>query len=823
MDNITLEKINSIIKSTQYLEKKDIILDFFKIKKLRYYFLEKLPREFDDLTEIDYILRELKNDLNPFALFDILEKSISPRNNDYILSFIFENYEIFAKSLGKEKFDRMFQERALKIVEKIVYADGDQTVSALEFLTKLVEKRKYISFGFNLHDDLEQEKELVSNILFKITEKKGIDEGIISLIAKNFDLISDFLSHFTHTSDPIFNILKKYIAQSDDFENTFIEIVAVLINQHLTLDHYKDQKGKNRFEGNEWYGSGIAQGGSNFSISDRHFVSDVLRPSLDEYYQKDPGRAFEFIKSFCIWRKDNKITIDKDHPDFLLRAAIGILLKESRKGNKEAKDIIFEFFEMTKGIPSKVDVIFQEISKGNYEFTDAQKFEFVQKQIKTKIYRGLPANVFVLKTIISLMNNGFAPAIDLLFELMGNDMLYKSIWHAESLITEMIESMVDYDPIKAWEAFNIYIGTDHYKKGIGTFDAYPVSNLFNSFLNNPDIYQNCIKLLNVLVDQKEPLTNNQQILICNGILKNKENDGTDDASSLMKIYDNFLWPLISIKLKRDLKRDYKNGNYGMIYDKFPFDNARELIVQFSERLAKNKKIEEALNIIEIFINDPDPFIPDGVGPSDQNGEDDEHRRIMKGEEIHSISTVRGWCGWALAQCSVLSGRPYLHKIIELTKILAEDDNLQAASYGATALAGLARNRLTVMPDDANVLFFGNNTKEALENAKFVEKIAFDFLNKIKRLNKEAQTGLSATLLHLFDSIRILSQKDAKELIINSIAVMSDETISKAVPLIIYFTEFREDNYKDWKWQMPGLYDDLKDFDSKPFKECLCEI
>jgi len=826
MDNLTFEKINLIIKSTRYLENKDTVLDLIKNTELKYYFLEKLPRNFDNLKEIDFILDELKNDPNPFALFDILEKSVSPENNDYILDFISKNYEKFAKSLGDQKFDRMFQKRGLTIIEKIVNTNGNQINRVLEFVTKTIEKRIYITKGFKLYDDLAQEKELLSKILLKITDKIGISKEIISLIANNFNLISDHLTHFSYASEPIYDILKNYIIKSNDFEFAFKEIVAVLMKQHLTLDDYKNKKeDKNEFEGYEWYGSGIAQGGSNFSISDRHFVGDVLRPVLDRYYLDNPGKAYDFIKSFCIWRngKDNKIVISKDHPDFLLRASIGILLKESQKENKEAKDILFEFFGMVKGIPSKADVIFQEISKVNYGFSDEQKFEFIQKQLEAEIYHGLPANVFVLKTIISLMKNNYVPAADLFIKLMGDDRLYNNIWHAESVIVEMIGSMVGNDTNRAWEAFNAYIKTDHYKNGIGTFDAYPVSNLFNKFLSNPELYQKCIELLNDLADQEEPLTKNQQILICNGLIATKENDGPEDVDLLMKIYNDFLWPLIAVKLNKDLKQDYENKNYGLIYERFPFNNARELIVQFAERLAKNKKIKEALSIVEIFINDPDPFTPLAVDPVDPDREYDEDKRIRKGEEVRSISTVRGWCGWTLTQCSILSGRPYLRKIIELTKKLTEDENLHAASYGANALSGLAQNRLTVLPEDKNILFFGKNKKEALENAKYVESIAFAFLRRVKGLDKETQTGLSDALLHLFNPIRILNQRDAEELIINSIAQMSDEIVSKAAPLIIYFAELREDNYKDWKWQIPGLYDDLNDFDSKPLKKCIEDI
>jgi len=164
-------------------------------------------------------------------------------------------------------------------------------------------------------------------------------------------------------------------------------------------------------------------------------------------------------------------------------------------------------------------------------------------------------------------------------------------------------------------------------------------------------------------------------------------------------------------------------------------------------------------------------------------------------------------------------------MIELAKKLIEDDNLYVASYGANALSGLARNRLTVLPENSNVLFFGKGTKDALENAKKVEKIAFDFLKRVKNLGKKAQDGMFESLLHLFDSMRALSETDAKTLIIDSLANMSVKTIAEATPLFIYFAEFRQDHFKDkdWRWKLPGLYDDLEKFSSKEFQGLLERI
>ena len=41
--------------------------------------------------------------------------------------------------------------------------------------------------------------------------------------------------------------------------------------------------------------------------------------------------------------------------------------------------------------------------------------------------------------------------------------------------------------------------------------------------------------------------------------------------------------------------------------------------------------------------------------------------------------------------------------------------------------------------------------------------------------------------------------------------------------VIYFAEFRKNNFKDWKWRIPGLYDDLDDFDNKIFQQLLKDI
>jgi len=820
-----IQKINQIIRSKNYLKDKDVILDFLGDIKLRYYFLDKLPKKFENLKKVNFILEKLTEDKQPFTLLHILENSISVKNNTYILSFIYRYYENFTESIVEQRTDRMFQESALRIIKKITDSDEKQIDNVLKFLVKLLKKRKYnIRKPLDRKDNVGQEKSLVGEILSEISKKKDTNEELLALIKNNFDLISDYGRFSDITPASIFNILQRYIIESDDFEKAFKKITQIILNQYLQLDLYKGKDGKNKFKGYEWIGGGISQTGNNFSISDNHFVAYILRPALDGYYQKEPKKAFEFVDFFCIWRNEkDKIILTKEHPDFLLRASINVLLREHENKNPKSEKILIEFLKITNGIPSKVDLIFQEIYKKSIVLSDEQKWKLIKEQLGIEIFNSFPANVFVLKIITDLISNKHTEATEFFFELIKTDELYKRIWCAETMVVGMIEALLKNDQKKGLKGFENYIETNFFKNRLGTFDAYPVSYLLNSILNNSDTYQEGLKLLEDLSKQEKDLTSNQQILICNSLINTRENSDSENIEVLMKIYNDFLWPLLNEKLKKDLKRNYKNKEYGLIYNKFPFPHAREKFIQFAERLAKKKKIKEALSIIEIFVNDPHPFTPNVNDPNDKKGEYDNHKKILEGEETIVIDTVRGWCGWVLLQCSVVKSRPYTEKMINLAKKLIEDKNLYVASYGVNALSGLANNRLTVMPENKNKLFFGKDTKTALNNAKKVEKIAFDFLERVKNLDNKTQNGMAEPLLRLFNPMRALSERDAM-ILINSLAGMSIKTIAKAAPLFIYFAEFRKNYFKeDWKWKMKDLYDDLEDFKAEPFQEKIKEI
>jgi len=124
-----------------------------------------------------------------------------------------------------------------------------------------------------------------------------------------------------------------------------------------------------------------------------------------------------------------------------------------------------------------------------------------------------------------------------------------------------------------------------------------------------------------------------------------------------------------------------------------------------------------------------------------------------------------------------------------------------------------------MPENKEELFLNRDKEKALRIAKRIEKIAFDSLKRFSKLKPKPRDVLIKALLKVFHHIRALNQENALELV-QTIIECGQEAIANAASLFIYFAEFRKKSFRDWKWRMPGLYDDLDDFDNKIFQQLL---
>ena len=380
--------------------------------------------------------------------------------------------------------------------------------------------------------------------------------------------------------------------------------------------------------------------------------------------------------------------------------------------------------------------------------------------------------------------------------------------HIDSAATirELLDSNLDL----AIELFKVLITSEHIKSDkTDHFGTYDIATLLNDIIKKD--YQKGLSIIRFLEAEKE-LTVDQQIIYAFSLFGHRGNNESDDNELLLNIYADVVDPFLT-SYGNDVIR---------ICQRLPYDNCREAFVQFADRMAAKKKINEALRIIRIFVNDPDPYMP-GKDPQDPDDKYNLHKKIENGEKTSSITSVRGWCGWVLMECAVLEGRDYLSEIIRLTKKLANDQNYYVIHMACHALLQLAKNRLTVLPSDGNVLFFNNNRIEALKMAKEVEDIAFELLNKLISWPVSAQKAIALSILRVFGPIRTLSEEMALKLVI-ALTALPEESIEESSSLFIYHAEFRKNNFKNWKFSEPGLYDylDPDNYDSVKFKNILIE-
>lgn len=766
-----------------------------------------------NLQDWDIILDKFLKSNYVFSVFDILKKQslLSKQNTLYFISFFEKHYNDFVASHREE----MLREQGLGIIINILEKYASQSENILDFIEKILKEK---GETYKKHESKrlwKQERQLIGQILeqlfnvFRQTEKPEKIREIIKLINNHFNLIADEGTFSTYTPKNIFIVLKKYIKL--DFENNFNKIVNIIIKQY-------QKESDNHFDGWEVAGAGISRSGDNFSIRDRHFIDYALKPAVKDYYKKskDKNEAWNFIKQQCIVEQKQ---VAEDRPDFLNRTVLPVVLKrytsKNQKQSDEAFKILKEFILSQRGIPPKAELIYQAVRNNKVKLSDDKKWKLIKVSINKY---DIPMNPFVEEIVSNLATRKHKQAREEMEKWIKNPK-YFNRFRIEIIMPQNIRKVLKTDFDYGVKLFKEFIDNEKFIKDYDRFEVYKVSYILYDILKKkPKVG---LDILNNLAEKKK-LSPNQQIILCFSLFNRKDSSNSDDTKLLLKVYNEFLDKFLN-NLDNDIEK---------ITGKLSLASAREGIVQFADRLVrnlgktdKNKRIEKALRIIEIFVNDPDPYLPDN-DPKGPENEYNRHKRIQDGEETRSITSVRGWCCWALMKCPVLAGRDYISEIIKLTKQLAEDKNYYVKHMICFTLSQLAQNRLTVLPDNRSTLFFGESNKEALKNAKKVEEITFNLLEDIAKSSVDVKKVLGKSILHVFGHIRALNEEDASRFV-NIIKKFPDESITEAAPLFIFFAEFRKEAFKDWRWGdlVSGLYDDLapEEFNEKKFQNELEEI
>jgi len=750
-----------------------------------------------------------------FSLFRIFEGNLhTAENKRYILQFLKDNIGEIRRFYRHDFFDVDIVKTVKKILEK--EKSNKFLKEAFEIVKKLITERRDDIFYLKTQRDSSWERGEVAKLLKEVYEKADPDlkERIYKLIVDTFNLIKDDGSFTHYTPREIFEILKSWL--DNDLKMRLPILTKVLSNQYDQF--YKKFGKKLKFQGWEHMGGMTSSVGHHYTVGDRHFIGFTLEPAIKKYYDesKNKNQAWSFILQNCISKADKKTknkvirkVVSKERPDFLNRAVLPIILERYKNSDKktsdEAFEILKEFILSRKGIPHKSDLIYQAL-RGWSQLSDDKKWKLVEVSMNKY---GVPVSVFVEEIVSGLAKKDNQQAKKALRGWLKNPKYYER-FRAEINIVQNIRAVFDEDFPYAVDIFKEFISSKEFIKNYDSFETYEVAVLLHDILKKN--HKRGLEIIKEISEQKS-LTKNQQIILCFSLFNYRGNDESDDLGLLEKVYKEIVDSLLS----------GCNNNIKRICKKLSFSQAREALVQFAGRLAYHKKIEEALRIIEVFINDPDPYLPN-KDPEDPKNEYNEHKRIEEGKEPGTITSTRGWCAWVLMRCSVPSGRDYVPKIIDLTERLTKDKNWYVKHMACFALSQLARNRLTALPDNRDVLFFGDNRKIALKRAKKVEKIAFDLLEEIANSSDNVQKALAKSILHVFDHLRALNEKDALKFI-NTLAKFPDEAIAEAAPLFIFFAEFRKNAFKKWKWAMTNLYDDLspEKFDDKKFKKILLEI
>ena len=748
-----------------------------------------------------------------FGIFNVFRNNLhTKKNRKYVLDYI----KKYIRTIRGFYWSDFFDVDVVEIITNII--EGKDGVKYLDDAFLIVEdlitfnEKEFFYIKDTGYDQGQWEKEEICKLLHRIylLADGQLKERIFALLVTAFNITEDDSEFSLYSPAEVFLILADWL--NEDFTGRFRKMVKTIANQYDKF--YKTFSKKITFNGWEHMGGSVSFSGA-YHASDRHFIG-VLAPAIRKYYEQDPVKGWKFIKDKCI---NTAANVSKYKPDFLNRSVYQILLEryagDDQKVPMEAFDILSEFILSKKGIPHKSDLIYQAVVSSN-KLSNDKKWKLVE--VTAKKY-AVPVNPFAEQIVANLAKAGLQKAKDELKKWFGEPKYYSRFMFGEDAVST-IKTIIDTDLDFALELFRALLKSDYFKFGKSeNLSPFTVAELLHNIIKKD--YNKGLNIIRFLENEKA-LSKDLQTIYCFSLYNNHGDDDSDELDLLMKIYSDVVDPFLT----------RMGNNILRICERIQSDGARAALVQFAARLATKRKISEAVRIIRVFIDDPDPYLP-GKDPNDHKDEYNEHRRIEEGNEPHTIRSVRGWCAWALMKCSVLEGRDQISEIIKLVKTLSvekdSDGNYREENYYVIhmtcfALAQIAKNRLTVLPSDKNTLFFNDDKEKALRLAREVENIAFIMLDRFMSWPEPVRKAMAKSILHVFSPIRALNEANSLKLV-QALSKLPKEALEESAPLFIYYAELRKDAYKEWKFSMPGLYDDLgpDKYDSGKFKNLLIEI
>lgn len=223
------------------------------------------------------------------------------------------------------------------------------------------------------------------------------------------------------------------------------------------------------------------------------------------------------------------------------------------------------------------------------------------------------------------------------------------------------------------------------------------------------------------------------------------------------------------------------GGIGWLSDRW----TRESIVIYADnKLKEQESLDEAIWVVERFNNDENPNKDGSNDADDTEGKYNYHTKALDGEDISTITTVRGHLCWLMSGIIVQNKPEFYTPVIKIIERYLKEDNLYIRSEVMFPLLELVRRTRAVKNQDGSL--FSWDKKERLK----VREIAFGALR-----NNAKYPRVMYHVLHLFGYLRDINEQEAEEAISLFLKLNQDYIMRDLAALIVYFALFR---HNDWK-------------------------
>ena len=203
------------------------------------------------------------------------------------------------------------------------------------------------------------------------------------------------------------------------------------------------------------------------------------------------------------------------------------------------------------------------------------------------------------------------------------------------------------------------------------------------------------------------------------------------------------------------------------------------VTHVEARLKEHNRPDEALWLLEMLHDDANPDV------RGTNDSEDLHARVLRGDDVHFITTVRGHLCWLMSHLIARNDPQHYTRILQILERYAKEENLYIRMQVTFPLAELvSRRRGTKKPDGTPFEWDQDERQRARD-------LAFRMLRE-----NSSYPRVMEGLLHVFNSLRDVSEAEAEEILQRFLATRQDDVLHNLAALVVFFALFRDTHWHD---------------------------